>query len=768
MSIARFLDGLLRRFTTAGHIACSRARRKQRAARRRLVPRLEVLEDRTLPSGVSFSPAVTYGVGASAVAGPQSVAVADFNGDGKADLAVANYYDNSVSLLLGNGDGTFRPAQTFFAGRAPLSVAVGDFNGDGRPDLVLVTPSGVNVLLNNGDGTFRERSYPAGSNPESVAVGDFNGDGRPDLAVANFISNNVSILIGNSDGTFQAPLNFAVGNRPQQILTADFNGDGRPDLAVANANNISILLGNGDGTFQAPLNFAPGAQWMAAGDFNGDGRPDLAVLPSFFSSNVSILLGNGDGTFQPAQNFATGTDLTNVAVADFNGDGKPDLAVVNSSGAFGNPGVSVLVGNGDGSFQAAQFFPTRFPPTEEAVGDFNGDGRPDLVVTEPGQNLVGVFLNQFATTTTVSGPANSTYAQSVTYAATITSGGVPVTNGAVTFLDGTTPISSALPLDANGQASFSTALLTGGSHTIVASYSGTPDGAGVTGFGASAGSTGLTVVPLTLSASAVNFGATAGAPFTGAVATFTNPDPFGGAASYTATIAWGDGSTSTGAITGTGTLTVSGSHTYADPNSYSLTVQISHNLGDTTTATVYPTATVTSLGQSVQDGLTGGIGFWHSKNGQALINAFNGGPDSTALSSWLATAFPNLYGSLSGASNTGIAAFYQSQFALPGTNLAAEVLATALNVYATTQSLGGTVGQAYGFNVTAIGLGADSFNVRSDGAAFGVANNTTRNVYELLKVVDQQSAFGSLYNGDTTLQKEANDVFDALNKAGAI
>ena len=203
-------------------------------------------------------------------------------------------------------------------------------------------------------------------------------------------------------------------------------------------------------------------------------------------------------------------------------------------------------------------------------------------------------------------------------------------------------------------------------------------------------------------------------------------------------------------------------------------MQISHNLGNTTTATVYPTATVTSLGQGVQHGLTGGIGFWHNKNGQALINGFNGGSNATALSSWLATTFPNLYGAgagannLTGETNAQVAAFYQSQFALSGSNVEAEVLATALNVYATTQSLGGTAGQAYGFTVSAAGLGADSFNVGADGAAFGVANNTTLNVYELLKAVDRQAVFGVLYNGDKNLRKQANDLFDALNKAGAI
>src|SRR5262249_36171320 len=151
-----------------------------------------------------------------------------------------------------------------------------------------------------------------------------------------------------------------------------------------------------------------------------------------------------------------------------------------------------------------------------------------------------------------------------------------------------------------------------------------------------------------------------------------------------------------------------------------------------------------SLGLSVQRGLTGDIGFWRSSSGQALINSFNGGPAATALSSWLATSFANLYGAgagannLTGFSNAQVAAFYQNQFALPG-SLESKVLTTALNIYTTTQSLGGTAGQAHGFTVTAYGLGAYSFNVGADGAAFGVANNTTRNVYQLLWAVNSQA-----------------------------
>jgi len=275
-----------------------------------------------------------------------------------------------------------------------------------------------------------------------------------------------------------------------------------------------------------------------------------------------------------------------------------------------------------------------------------------------------------------------------------------------------------------------------------------------------------------LSASGVNVSATAGAPFSGTLATFT--PPLGTAASYTAVITWGDGSTSAGTISGTGsTLTVTGSHTYADPVNETVHVTISHKLGCTTTATTTATATVTGLGQAVQAGLAGGIGFWQN-NGQALINSFNGGSTATGLSAWLAASFPNLYGAnagtnnLAGKTNAQVAAFYLTQFDLPGPKVEAQVLAAALNVYATTLSLGGTAGQAYGFTTSAAGLGARSFNVGADGAAFGVANNSTLNVYQLLAAVNQKAVGGVLYNGDATGRQEAADLFDALSQAGAI
>ena len=309
---------------------------------------------------------------------PHSVAVADFNGDGVQDLAVVGIaLSNDVSVLLGNGDGTFRAPISVPVGSDQLSVVVGDFNGDGVPDLAvgrldsdnnISLPGIVSVSLGNGDGTFQPPvNYTVGVYPWSVAVGDLNRDGTLDLVVANAGDNDVSILLGNGDGTFGTPANVPVGQDPFSVVVGDFNGDGVLDLAVANSidNDASILLGNGDGTFQAAVTFAVGTspRSLAVGDFNGDGTLDLAVANEG-DNNASILLGNGEGTFRPPTTFAAGIVPVFVVVGDFNGDGKPDLGVANSAYCCTCPnprvcgrvpgGVSVLLGNGDGTFRAAQ------------------------------------------------------------------------------------------------------------------------------------------------------------------------------------------------------------------------------------------------------------------------------------------------------------------------------------------------------------------------------------------------------------------------------
>jgi hypothetical protein len=309
---------------------------------------------------------------------PWSVASADFNGDRAPDLAVANAGSDTVSVLLGNGDGTFRAALSFAAGTEPLSVVAGDFNRDGITDLATANSEGAAVLLANGDGTFQPmRSFGAGNSPSALGVGDFNGDGMPDLAVTNYVDGDVSVLSGLGNGNFLLTQTVPAGFHPYSLAVSDFNGDGIEDLAVGNLGftsypaDVTVLLGAGGGTFQPGRHVALDVQRysLAAGDFNGDGTIDLAAPGG-------VLLGNGDGTFQPGRYFVTGDYSFFVVVGKFNVDGRLDLAVE------GDNSASVLLGNGDGTFFEASAFATGLYPGSVAVGDFNADGVPDLAVTD--------------------------------------------------------------------------------------------------------------------------------------------------------------------------------------------------------------------------------------------------------------------------------------------------------------------------------------------------------------------------------------------------
>jgi uncharacterized protein (TIGR03437 family) len=342
----------------------------------------------------------------TSVSGPGSVAVGDFNGDGRPDLAIANANSNNVTVLLGNGAGGFTAAagSPFPAGQMPMFVAVGDFNGDGRPDLAIANHDGhVTVLLGNGSGGFTAAAgspFAAGAWPASIAVADFNADGNLDLAIANANSNNVTVLLGNGSGGFTAAPGspFPAGSGPQSVAVGDFNGDGKPDLAIANGTggNVTVLLGNGAGGFTAaagsPFAAGSGPQSVAVGDFNGDGKPDIAIANGN-SNNVTVLLGNGAGRFTaaPGSPFPADTPRS-IAAADFNRDGKPDLAITNWSGT-----VTVLLGDGTGGFAAAPGspYPAGLDPESVAVGDFNGDGKPDLAMADFFGSTVTVLLNAF-------------------------------------------------------------------------------------------------------------------------------------------------------------------------------------------------------------------------------------------------------------------------------------------------------------------------------------------------------------------------------------
>jgi len=508
-----------------------------------------------------------------------SVAVADLNGDGKPDLVVANYSSSTVGVLLGNGDGTFQAVVTYDTGKYGAdSVAIADVNGDGKPDLLVANscypycgPGAVSVLLGNGDGTFQAAvTYDSGGYfATSVAVADVNGDGKPDLLVANWDSNNVGVLLGNGDGTFQTAVSYSSGGLyPYSVAVADVNGDGRPDIVIANcvttsycfsgnSGTVGVLLGNGDGTFQAVVTYGSGGNdttSAAVADVNGDGKPDI-VVTNESSGTVGVLLGNGDGTFQTAVSYGGGGGYS-VVVADVNGDGKPDIVVGDGGGS-----ANVLLGNGDATFQTAVSYGSGgWENTSVAVLDVNGDGKPDLMLANScngpyscTNGTVGVLVNTSLTPTTTalaSSPNPSNFGQSVTFTATVTVQpgfykGTPT--GTVSFYDGTTLLGAGT-LN-SGVATYTTSALNAGSHSMTAVYGGDSNFVGSTS----------PVLKQVVNQSSTTTGLTSS----------LNPSTYGQAVTFTATVTGQYGGTPTGTVSfydgttllGTGTLN-SGVATY--------------------------------------------------------------------------------------------------------------------------------------------------------------------------------------------------------------
>jgi uncharacterized delta-60 repeat protein len=716
---------------------------------RRCRPRFESLEDRLVLSGPgTLDP--TFGNGGTVSVSLSPAFPADF-----------------LNALAVQPDGKLVAAGGVNSGGTAGEFAVARFNTDGSLDtgfgtngstftaLATVPPGFANGTVARGVALQRDGKillagyYSAGGGLTHVGLVRYNADGSldPSFGSGGIVQTAVGSddyatgVVLQADGKIVVVGSVAANGGGSDFAVLRYNPDGSPDTTFGT-----------NGVVETPPPFPTDA--FATGVAV---RPDGKIVVGGHTStsggdfHFSVLRYNPDGSLDPSfgsggevfDNFGPGFSFEGVEALALQADGK-----IVATGAVLDPSSRVDVAlaryNADGSLD------TSFDGTGHATLNVNGtnDSGEAVAVQTNGKIVVaGIY----------GGPGGSSsltarYNTDGTLDAGFGSGGTAIEK----FAQGGNDNGHALALQADG-------------NIVVAGTSG--EGNSVSNFALARYFGDPADFALTASGTAVT--ATAGAPLTGIVATFTDADPNGTASQFTATVTWGDGTTSAGAITanGRGGFDVTGTHTYAAAASYAVAVQIQDVGGSS--ATAHSTATVTNLGQDVQKGQAAGIGFWANNNGQALINRFNGGPGATALAGWLAATFPDLYGAnagahnLSGMTNAQVAAFYQG-LETGGQKLDALVLATALNVYATTRSLGGTAAEADGFAVTADGLGADSQKVGSDGAAFGVANGTTLNVYQLLLAADHHAVNGVLYGGDPALRDEAAAVFGAVCDQGGI
>ncbi len=437
----------------------------------------------------NFAPAVDYATQTQ----PTGIAKGDFNGDGNLDLIVTNAAPTSLSLFLGNGDGTFKPAITIPVTIGfPLSVTAADFKGDGNVDIAVCSATSglLQVLFGNGDGTFQPPitfpipglpPNPAGLNSVvQISSPDFNDDKKPDLASAT--SNGVAVFLNDGSGNFSFAGYAFSGQVIQNLAVADFNRDGRPDLVVnTDAGTTLLSLGNGDGTFQSPSTLPFTTQspaGIAVADINKDGLLDVVVddfgLASGAPGSIQIALQQPDGTFLPAATLTSIVHPNGIITGDFDGDGIIDIAALSGASSGEPSNVVIFPGRGQGDFLAPNQFPVSSGPTQLVAASLSNTVALDIVTTNIIANTISVLVNHGANTLALTSSVNpSAVFQSVTLTATVKPEfpGSGTRSGSVIFADGSKTLGTA-SINSSGSGSLTTTFTGAGSHSLVAVFGG--------------------------------------------------------------------------------------------------------------------------------------------------------------------------------------------------------------------------------------------------------------------------------------------------------